>query len=178
MGSVTVLTVTGDNDPELEPTEKFRRYMYCDECGSFNMAFWIEATNNGNVERLERNARWIDRLSTVVLVSAILELLVLLIGSVSVLIMAGNFTIDYLVLALLLLTVGAYVILHKLADNIRDRIKYRGLSCGDCDAQYAYKTPFFADKPTNPRNYTSANIPPVAQSPYWETGNKSDVQPG
>lgn len=40
MGSVAVLTTSGDNDPEIEPVQSYRHYLYCDSCGSFDLASW------------------------------------------------------------------------------------------------------------------------------------------
>lgn len=40
MGSVPVLTTSGDNDPEIEPVQSFRHYLYCDSCGSFDLSLW------------------------------------------------------------------------------------------------------------------------------------------
>ncbi len=40
MGSVTDLTVSGDNDEPIFPIEYYRHYMYCDVCGSFELKHW------------------------------------------------------------------------------------------------------------------------------------------
>lgn len=40
MGSIAVLTTSGDNDPELEPVQSYRHYLYCDACGSFDLEPW------------------------------------------------------------------------------------------------------------------------------------------
>jgi hypothetical protein len=37
MGSVRSLYTTGDNDPEIEPVQLYRHYLYCDACGSFDL---------------------------------------------------------------------------------------------------------------------------------------------
>ena len=40
MGSVRDLYTTGDNDPEIEPVQHYRYYLYCNECGSFDLTAW------------------------------------------------------------------------------------------------------------------------------------------
>ena len=37
MGSIAVLTTSGDNDPEIHPVQSYRHYLYCDACGSFDL---------------------------------------------------------------------------------------------------------------------------------------------
>lgn len=51
MGSVRDLYTTGDNDPEIEPQQYYRHYLYCDGCGSFELDPWTE---QGAMERIER----------------------------------------------------------------------------------------------------------------------------
>lgn len=53
MGSVAVLTTSGDNDPELEPVQSYRHYLYCDACGSFALEPW-ESADRVEVERRGR----------------------------------------------------------------------------------------------------------------------------
>ena len=43
MGSVRDLYTTGDNDPEIQPTQCYRHYLYCDACGSFDLTSWEKA---------------------------------------------------------------------------------------------------------------------------------------
>jgi hypothetical protein len=54
MGSVAVLTTSGDNDPELEPVQSYRHYLYCDACGSFDLERWETA---GRAELESRRRR-------------------------------------------------------------------------------------------------------------------------
>lgn len=51
MGSVRDLYTTGDNDPEIGPEQYYRHYLYCDACGSFELAPW---TVRGELEKIER----------------------------------------------------------------------------------------------------------------------------
>jgi len=55
VGSVAVLTTSGDNDPELEPVQSYRHYLYCDACGSFDLVPW-EA---GDRAQMERRRHWL-----------------------------------------------------------------------------------------------------------------------
>lgn len=74
MGSVRDLYTTGDNDPEIEPRQYYRHYLYCDACGSFALDPW---TAPGEVERVERKRH---RLAMAALVAS--PLVVVSLGSV------------------------------------------------------------------------------------------------
>lgn len=50
MGSVPILTPSGDNDPQIEPVQTFRHYHYCDACGSFDLESW-ESVARAPLER-------------------------------------------------------------------------------------------------------------------------------
>lgn len=50
MGSVRDLYTTGDNDPEIEPQQYYRHYLYCDSCGSFDLH---PSTEPGELARTE-----------------------------------------------------------------------------------------------------------------------------
>jgi hypothetical protein len=50
VGSVPILRTSGDNDPELEPVQSLRHYLYCDACGSFDLDPW-EAVEPAPLER-------------------------------------------------------------------------------------------------------------------------------
>jgi hypothetical protein len=41
MGSITNLTISGDNDDPIFPVKYYRHYMYCDVCGSFELKHWM-----------------------------------------------------------------------------------------------------------------------------------------
>ena len=51
MGSVPDIYTTGDNDPEIEPVQYYRHYLYCDACGSFELDSWIVPDNHGILEK-------------------------------------------------------------------------------------------------------------------------------
>ncbi len=46
MGSVPDLYTSGDNDPEIYPTQYYRHYLYCDACGSFELDSWTASDNH------------------------------------------------------------------------------------------------------------------------------------
>lgn len=54
MGSVPHLYTTGDNDPEIYPSQHYRHYLYCDACGSFELDSWIEPENHEALETARR----------------------------------------------------------------------------------------------------------------------------
>lgn len=56
MGSVADLYTTGDDDPEIEPEQYQRHFLYCDACGSFKLDAWLAPDNH---EEIERTRRWL-----------------------------------------------------------------------------------------------------------------------
>ena len=62
MGSVPDLYTTGDNDPEIEPVQYYRHYLYCDACGSFE----LEPFFDRSLELVEQKRR---RLAGVALIA-------------------------------------------------------------------------------------------------------------
>ncbi len=74
MGSVRDLYTTGDNDPEIEPVQYYRHYLYCDACGSFELDPW---TLPPELERVERKRH---RLAMAALIAS--PLVVVSLGSV------------------------------------------------------------------------------------------------
>ncbi len=59
MGSIAVLTTTGDNDPEIEPVQSYRHYLYCDACGSFELEPWERPGSAA----IRRRRRWLADLA-------------------------------------------------------------------------------------------------------------------
>lgn len=75
MGSVPHLYTTGDNDPEIEPVQYYRHYLYCDACGSFDLAAWMAPEDQVGLERTRSRLAMAALLSLpAVLVSAWLAL--------------------------------------------------------------------------------------------------------
>lgn len=67
MGSVAVLTTSGDNDRELEPVQSYRHYLYCDACGSFDFEPW-EAADQSERHRARRRPALLGLWATPLLV--------------------------------------------------------------------------------------------------------------
>jgi hypothetical protein len=90
MGSVPDLYTTGDNDPEIDPVQYYRHYLYCDACGSFELQSWMAPRNHAE---LERARRWLGKAalysSPLVVVSGWLALGLVPALSVLVLLAAG-----------------------------------------------------------------------------------------
>jgi hypothetical protein len=63
MGSVRDLYTTGDNDPEIDPVQSYRHYLYCDACGSFDLQSW-QAPHDEVRERKRRTLAQISILSS------------------------------------------------------------------------------------------------------------------
>jgi hypothetical protein len=75
MGSVPDLYTTGDNDPEIEPVQYYRHYLYCDACGSFELDSWMAPDNSESLEKArQRLGMTAFILSPVVVVSGWLVL--------------------------------------------------------------------------------------------------------
>jgi hypothetical protein len=70
VGSVPSLYTTGDNDPEIEPTQYYRHYFYCDECGAFELAPWVEPESHQRIERFRRRLGMTAACATVLWVTA------------------------------------------------------------------------------------------------------------
>jgi hypothetical protein len=69
MGSVSHLYTTGDNDPEIEPQQYYRHYMYCDACGSFDLNHWDSVDSSAPAsestrKRLATAALYVSRFET------------------------------------------------------------------------------------------------------------------
>ncbi len=59
MGSVRSLYTTGDNDPEIEPVQYDRHYLYCDACGSFKLTPWAGPNEREKAQRIETLRHWL-----------------------------------------------------------------------------------------------------------------------
>lgn len=67
MGSIAVLTTSGDNDRELEPVQSYRHYLYCDSCGSFDLEPW-ESADRSEMDRRRRRPALLGLWATPLLV--------------------------------------------------------------------------------------------------------------
>lgn len=51
MGSVPELYISGDNDPEIDPVQYYRHYLYCDACSSFELVSWMKPDHHEQLEK-------------------------------------------------------------------------------------------------------------------------------
>ena len=150
MGSVTDLTTTGDNDPEIFPVRYYRHYLYCDACGSFELDSWITPGN----------WKWIETTRRRLGIAALIALPLAVVGAG---LASAPFPPGLVLLAGLIVIVGLLVVRGVLGS----RIEYVGMRCRQCDATYRNGSPFFTDLDANPRNLTVADVPrPLGSSPY------------
>lgn len=150
MGSVPVLTTSGDNDLEIVPGRYYRHYLYCDACGSFELDPWITP---GNWKSIEKTRRLLG-------MAALISLPMVAVGAW----FASEFYPPLLVLlAGLIVIVGLLVVREVLGS----RIEAAGMRCRQCDSAYGNGSPFFTDRDANPRHLTVADVPrPLGSSPY------------
>ncbi|MDJ0837433.1 MAG: hypothetical protein QNK37_13020 [Acidobacteriota bacterium] len=167
MGSVTEQTVTGDNDPEIEPMAYFRHYLYCDKCGSFRIERWIEPADHPRLLRIR------ERLVTV---SAFLLVLTLILATITLVsfawtvVFGGGLDFDLLALIPTGVSLIALILVMRSSTHIDSKIQYRGAFCGQCNEKYENGSPFFTDLKINPRNYTMEDVPLPRNQAYWVRG--------
>jgi hypothetical protein len=162
MGSVPVLTATGDNDPELFPVRYYRHYAYCDACGSFELDPWRVPENAAQIERTRK------RLGRAALISVLIAVAA-----------AGLARGFYPSMAVLVLLAGLTVIAGLLIVRgvLGSKIEYLGSRCRRCGSTYAHGTPFFTDLDANPRQLTIADVPrPLGSSLFWR-GKSVEAEP-
>jgi len=142
MGSVSEIRISGDNDTPIFPVRYVMHHLYCDNCGSFALAYWITPDNHAQLRqlqaRLKRVAQWALAATILSVVGALLGLIFFLIPALLVLVGALS---------------GVWL--------LERRIVIRGARCPECETTYAYGSGFFADLEANPRGYTAADIPPL-----------------
>jgi len=150
MGSVPDLYTTGDNDAEIEPDSYYRHYLYCDECGSFDLDSWIAPDNHEALEASRRRLRNVALLA--ILAMVLVARLATELFSPSLVLIPGSVLIAGLLIA---------------RSALGWKIKSVGHRCAECNATYAYGTQFFTDLNANPRNLTVADVPkPLGVSPF------------
>ena len=147
MGSVPHLYTTGDNDPEIEPVQYYRHYLYCDDCGSFDLGTWFTPDNH---EALTRAGRWLGLAALVAAAATVVAWLML--GPLAA---AGGIVV-----------VGLLVARSALAS----KVERAGMRCRECGATYAGGTPFFTDLDANPRNLTLEDVPRPLGVSHFERG--------
>lgn len=170
MGSVKVLTTTGDNDPEIFPVDYYRYYMYCDNCGSFQLRSWIESDFDSPIARRQQ---WINKISKISLISAIASAVFGIICLISNLIFMGKIALDWWVLVWFGISVIIFLIFTSL-DSFDDLIQTEVVGCGACGQEYERGSAFFADLEQNPRNFSMKDVPLPLNKTYWIRGKEND----
>jgi hypothetical protein len=150
MGRVTEIRTSGDNDPPIHPVRYEMHYLYCDECGSFDLRTWVEPDNH---EVLEERVKLLGRLAA---------------GLAG---LTGFLTILVFLDAIPYIIVGAIVVIGLLIvrSRIKAKIKEPGLYCNDCHTKYLYGTPFFSSE-ENPKGYTMEEVPRPLNMNYQIVG--------
>lgn len=151
MGRVTEIRISGDNDAPIYPVRYEMHYLYCDECGSFELKTWVEPEDH---EVLENRARQLGQLA----------------GGIAA--GVGIFTIFTFLDAIPIILIGAVVVIVLLIirGRIKSRIKDRGVYCTRCNSRYEYGSPFFSSE-ANPKNYTEEDIPTPLYQNYQIIGS-------
>lgn len=151
MGSVPDLVTTGDNDPEIYPVQYYRHYLYCDECGSFELDPWVEPENHRQIEKIQKR---LNQVAIVSLIAAIVSTILAFLG------------MPILLLFSLIVLIGSAGAAAILGSRIRDL----GVRCKQCQTTYAFGSPLFKATAENPRQYTMADVPRPLYRNYWVRG--------
>jgi len=170
MASVTDLTTTGDNDPEIFPVQYYRHYMYCDRCGSFQIEPWVEPDNHRQLAGIRKR---IEQGASLCLIIAIISFVVGLVSFIANLVFAGTLTMPIYSLLGSGLSLIALFFMLGMASFVEAKVRYRGLRCGACLETYENGGAFFTSLANNPRNYSMKDVP--RPLPFWlrgETPNK------
>jgi len=167
MGSVSVLTSTGDNDPEIYPTDYYRHYLYCDQCGSFDLKLW-PITKNWH--RLHRMTERLNLLNVLSLWAALAAVVIALVTVAVGFLLGGGFVFPEGSILFLLLSLMVYGGSWLPLRALESKTEFRGVRCDRCEKVYEDGSPLFTDHDNNPRNYTEKDVPPPAHNPYWVRG--------
>lgn len=151
MGRVTEVRISGDNDSPIYPVRYEMHYLYCDQCGSFEIKNWVEPEN---YEVLENRVQQLGKLA----------------GGIAA--GVGIFTIFTFLDAIPIVLIGAVIVILLLIirARIKSRIKQRGVFCANCNAEYEYGSPFFF-KEENPKGYTIDDLPLPLNKNYQIVGS-------
>ncbi len=151
MGRLTEIRISGDNDSPIYPVRYEMHYLYCDQCGSFELGIWKEPENH---EVLESRGKQLGRVAGVIAV------------------VVGVFTIFTFLDAIPIVLVGAVVVIILLiiSGQMKGRIKDKGVFCKNCNAKYEYGSSFFTSQ-KNPKGYTMKDVPRPLNMNYQIVGS-------
>ncbi|MCB1052862.1 MAG: hypothetical protein H6510_03415 [Acidobacteria bacterium] len=158
MGWVVYERMTGDNDPELEPTPVTEEAFYCDHCGSFKFENWYESRGAGALnQQMEQVERRQSRWSRVLMFS----FLGLLVWVAAWFFDAQNRQVGIGLGILFGLSLFGYLASAGQGQQVRDQLKIRGSKCCQCGATYSFTSPTVQDRKHNPRGLTQNDIPKI-----------------
>ncbi|MFT4566053.1 MAG: hypothetical protein ACI9FN_001006 [Saprospiraceae bacterium] len=169
MGSVKTLSITGDNDQEIHPTEYYRHYMYCDKCGSFDIKNWKEPDNH---EQLAKKVERFEKIAYGFFTSAVLAAVIILLWFIIELIFADKIDISKSLFVILGVTVVMVLLSMFLSGVLSSKIKHLGVFCDQCSETYENGSVFFNELDSNPRNYTMDHVPRPVNTNYWVRSEK------
>lgn len=151
MGRVTEIRTSGDNDTPIRPVRYEMHYLYCDQCGSFDLQTWVEPENH---EMLENRVKQFGQ------IAAGLGGLIAL------------YTIFVFLDAIPVVFIGTIVVIVLLIirARIKSKIKERGVSCKACNSKYEFGSSFFSSE-ENPKNFTMEEVPLPLNSNYQMVGS-------
>lgn len=157
MGSVEDIVTTGDNDEPIYPIQYYNYYMYCDNCGSFKLRYWLGPENHVEIER---KIGQVKRVRNVAGAATAVSVLLAFMGAVICLGVS------------LVVLVGTVV----WASYMDAKIEMKGVRCEECGTEYAYGSPFFTQFKENPRNYSMGDVPKPLYTVYQIKGE--EIGPG
>lgn len=167
MGSVKELKTTGDNDPELFPEEYYRHYMYCDNCGSFNITPWMASENHP--EFTKRHNRIVN-LMTVSIISLILSVVFGVFLHAFRYFATGAFVLDTDAIIWIVLSLISYLVFKSWGKYLDSKIQQLGVRCEACKKEYPNGSPFFTQLESNPKHYSMQDVPFPRSTTYWIRG--------
>ncbi len=151
MGSVTNLEVSGDNDPEIYQVKYFNHYLYCDDCGSFELKELIEPSNFKFLEKIEK---WTFYVIGAYILICIFWMLV-------------DFSLDwFLIFSIVFGVLGALL----FSWWVNSKITNNGVVCMSCEKHYSTDSIFFKSYEENPKNFTMSDVPKPLYKTYQIRG--------
>ena len=151
MGRITEIRTSGDNDEPIHPVRYEMHYLYCDNCGSFDIKHWTEPPNYQDLEgRVKQMGRIAGVLTAVMFFSSIF--------------------VFWSAIPFIMIMSVVLITLLLLRARIKSKIKEKGVHCGHCNTQYEYGTPFFSSE-ENSKGFTMKDVPLPLNTNYTMVGS-------
>ncbi len=134
MGSVTKVVTIEDGEGPSGASQYEMHYLYCNNCGSFELKNWKDPENYVELEKFQR---W----NVILIYLAAFSTLAGIIRFIA----AGAMwwlSVSFLILLMLI----------ALQRYLSAQVKEKGLRCDNCDTTYEYDSAFFKHLTDNPRN--------------------------